>query len=237
MVLSSSSLLFCDFGYVVFHLRRWRCPVVHISHRGTWCSQPKRAFSHATNFFIYGFAHVWNGVNRTIIIIHPVIVSAWRNSTSCRKCWSWCLERELEHGNGRRCDEWCCSLDTGVAAWEVTEALEEHLLLKYHLSPHKYKNSCSLGSRATCSIIIGSSTRGRWQELRGWTRQGSTMKSLDFSLGMPPHRRKRAYCLYNWTILIFVRRTGLALRVLLRTEPLIGGQAFSPVLKDTKNAI
>lgn len=139
-VLNSLSLLFCGFGYVVFHLRRWGCPMAHISHRG-----PKWAFSHATNFFIYEFAHVWNGVNHIIIIIHPVILNAWWNITSCRKCFLWCLECELEHGDGRCCDEWCCSLDSRIAAQEVMEALEKHLLLKYHLSPHKVQKLLLLG--------------------------------------------------------------------------------------------
>lgn len=197
-VLNSSSLLVCGFGYVVFHLRRWRCPVVHISHGGPWCSQPKWAFSHTTNFFIYEFAHVWNGVNRTIIIIHPVIVSAWWNSTSCRQCFSWCLERELEHGNGRRRDEWSCSLDTWIGAWKSWKPLRSiYSWSSITLAHTKDQNSCSLGSRNTCSIIIGSLTWGRWQELRGWTWQGSAMKSLDFSLEMPPHSSKRGYCLYN----------------------------------------
>lgn len=194
---NAPSLLVCGFGYVIFHLSRWRCPVVHISYRGPWCSQPKWAFSHVTNFFIYEFVHVWNGVNRTIIIIHPVIVSAWWNSTSCRQCSSWCLERELEHGNGRRCDEWCCSLHTRIAAQKSWKPLRSIYSWSITLAHTKYKNSCSLVSRATCSIIIGSLTRGRWQKLRGWTWQSSAMKSLDFSLGMPPHSRKRGYCLYN----------------------------------------
>lgn len=94
-VLSSSSLLFHVFGCVVFLLRRWSFPVVHRFQRSIepWCSQSKWAFSHATNFFIYELAHVWNGVNSTIIIIHPVIVSAQWDSTSYGKCLSWWLER------------------------------------------------------------------------------------------------------------------------------------------------